>query len=100
MPLLVMISIFSVLAGISQGVCGFGAGVILMVLLPHFYPISQSAAVTGIISLVLIILMLIRYRKHVRIEKIILPLLLYAAVSSSAIYIGVGISGVLNVLGF
>lgn len=47
MPLLVMISIFSVLAGISQGVCGFGAGVILMVLLPHFYPISQSAAVTG-----------------------------------------------------
>lgn len=71
-----------------------------MVLLPHFYPISQSAAVTGIISLVLIILMLIRYRKHVRIEKIILPLILYAAVSSSAIYIGVGISGVLNVLGF
>lgn len=44
--------------------------------------------------------MFIRYRKHVRIEKIILPLILYAAVSSSAIYIGVGISGVLNVLGF
>ncbi len=87
MPLLVLVSIFSVLAGISQGVCGFGAGIILMVLLPHFYPISQSAAITGIISLVIIVFMLIRYRRHIRIEKVILPLILYAAVSSSAIYI-------------
>lgn len=80
-----LIFIFAILAGISQGVCGFGCGIVMMVILPEFFPINQSAGITGLVSLALIILMVIRYRKYIQIKKIVLPLILYAAASAAAI---------------
>ena len=67
----IVIFIFAVISGIAQGVCGFGAGVIMMIILPYFFSISQSAGIAGLISMALIVLMVIRYRKHIRMKNVI-----------------------------
>ena len=40
----ISVCIITVLAGIAHGVCGFGAGIVMMTVLPSFFSISQSAA--------------------------------------------------------
>ena len=39
--------IIALLAGLAQGVCGFGAGILMMLVLPLFLSISRAAAVSG-----------------------------------------------------
>lgn len=78
-------SIVALLAGLAQGVCGFGAGILMMMVLPLFLSISRAAAVSGIVSLALTMLMVLRYRKHISIKKVIVPLIVYALCSALAI---------------
>lgn len=82
----ILIFVFGIIAGISQGVCGFGAGIVMMVLLPELFPMSQAASIAGVISLALIVMMVVRYRKHIAVKKALLPLVLYAAASVAAIH--------------
>ncbi len=79
-------AVITLLAGLAQGVCGFGAGILMMMVLPLFFSISRSAAVAGIVSLALTLLMIIRYRKHISIKKAIVPLLVYSLCSALAIH--------------
>ena len=79
-------AVITLLAGLAQGVCGFGAGILMMMVLPLFFSISRSAAVAGIVSLVVTLLMIIRYRKQISIKKVIAPLLVYSASSALAIH--------------
>ena len=65
--------------------CGFGAGIILMIALPFYYPLSQAAGVSCIMNIALIAAMVYRYRKHINLRKVILPLLLYSTVATAAI---------------
>lgn len=81
----ILIFVFAILAGISQGVCGFGCGIVMMILMPEFFPISQSAGIVGLISMALVIMLVIRYRKHIKVRKMILPLIIYAVASAAAI---------------
>ena len=62
-------AVITLLAGLAQGVCGFGAGILMMMVLPLFFSISRSAAVAGIVSLVVTLLMIIRYRKQSNYSK-------------------------------
>ncbi len=77
--------IIALLAGLAQGVCGFGAGILMMMVLPLFLSISRAAAVSGAVSLALTLLMIIRYRRHVSVRKVVVPLLVYALFSALAI---------------
>ena len=60
--------LFSALAalggGLVMGVTGFGAGMVIMMALPVFYSLTESAALTGIVCTVLNAQMAIRYWKH------------------------------------
>lgn len=82
----VLICAVTVLAGLSQGVCGFGAGILMMMVLPLFFPISRAAGISGTVSLMLTLMMTLRYRKHLSIKKIPLPLIFYAGFSALAIH--------------
>ena len=82
----IAISVISVLAGISQGVCGFGAGILEMMVLPLFFPLSRAAGITGVGSTVLTFLMILRYRRSINLKKVIVPLLVYSSVSATAIH--------------
>lgn len=82
----ISVCIITALAGIAHGVCGFGAGIVMMTVLPSFFSISQSAAIVGVVCIALTSLMILRYRKHVSPRKVILPLIVYSAASAAAIH--------------
>ncbi len=84
----ILICFVTVLAGLAQGVCGFGAGILSMMALPHYFPMTRAAGISGAVSLALTLLMVIRYRKHVNVKKMLLPLLVYAGCSALAIRFG------------
>lgn len=84
----IIICMVTVLAGLAQGVCGFGAGILTMMALPHYFPMSRAAGISGAISLALTLLMVLKYRRHVNVKKTLLPLLVYAACSALAIRFG------------
>ena len=56
----------STIAGLLQGLTGFGAGIILMLYLPYLYPVIQCSGIIGIICLFLSLIMALQYRKFIK----------------------------------
>lgn len=78
----------AIIAGLLQGLTGFGAGIVLMLVLPSFFPILKSSAITGVIGLILCVGMIVRFRHYIKIKELILPTLVYMIASSTALMIG------------
>ncbi len=75
----------AILAGIVQGVTGFGSAIVLMVFLPTILPIPQSAGVASLIMSVSNIMLAWRYRRNIKIKRIIWPFIVYASVAFMAL---------------
>ncbi len=75
----------ALVAGIVQGVTGFGAGVVMMMFLPLQFSVVQSAGVSSAICMILCTAMVYRYRHTINFKKIIGPAVLYLLVSSISI---------------
>lgn len=73
------------LAGIVQGVTGFGGGIIMMLGLPFFFALPQGAGISSAVVGVLCALMAWRYRKEISLRKALLPCLLYIPLCSVAV---------------
>ncbi|MDD6073826.1 MAG: sulfite exporter TauE/SafE family protein [Clostridium sp.] len=74
-------------AGIVQGVTGFGGGVIIMMILPLYFAIPQGAGITVTMGIVLCGMMVIRYRKDIKVKMAITPSVLYLVVCSIVIHV-------------
>ncbi|KRK80920.1 sulfite exporter TauE/SafE family protein [Companilactobacillus nodensis] len=81
------------LAGLVQGLTGFGPAIVLMVFLPSIFPMAKAAGVAGMIPVVSVVMMAIHYRHYIKFKRIIWPFILYAVVASLSIHLG----GLLNV---
>lgn len=79
------ICLIALCGGILQGVTGFGAGVVMMMVLPSFFPLNQAAGVSCAIAIVLCLSVAVRYRSYIQVKKVIWPAILYVAVSSISI---------------
>lgn len=77
--------------GLVQGVTGFGAGVVLMLVLPALLAVPQAAAVSGATCVALTASMTWRYRARVRPAAIAGPAVLYVASSAVAITLTRGV---------
>ena len=77
-----IVALAALISGVVQGSCGFGAGIILMMRCRFIILFSQSAGVSCIMNIALIAAMVYRYRKHINLRKVILPLLLYSTVAT------------------
>ncbi|MCI8294390.1 MAG: sulfite exporter TauE/SafE family protein [Lachnospiraceae bacterium] len=80
-----LIGLTALCAGVLQGVTGFGAGIVMMMVLPSFFPLNQAAGVSCAIAILLSLSMFLRYRGHIQVKKVIWPAVLYVAVSSLSI---------------
>ena len=73
--------LFSALAALSgglvMGVTGFGAGMVIMMVLPVFYSLTDSAAIAGVVGTVLNAQMAIRYWKHIHFQTLVAPTIAY-----------------------
>lgn len=78
----------AILAGLVQGLTGFGSGIILMIFLPSLFPIAQSAGIATLMMALATFLMVYRYRKSIQIKRLILPFVVYASAASLSLHLG------------
>lgn len=75
----------ALIAGIVQGVTGFGAGIIMMMLLPMLYPLTQSAGISVCVSIVLLLSMVYTYHRYINFRLIILPSISFLLIATITI---------------
>ena len=61
----ILIAIAAVVSGFAQSIAGFGAGMILMMVLPNIVGLVQAPGLTTAICLTLAITLLVKYRKSI-----------------------------------
>ena len=77
-----------ILAGLVQGLTGFGSAIIMMIFLPQLLPMSQSAGVAGVIMVASVVTMVWRYRRYIQLKQIIIPFIIYAGVAAWSVHLG------------
>ena len=82
----VLVSITAILAGIVQGITGFGSGIVMMMILPHFFALPQSAGISTAICMFLNMSMVYTYKKHIHFKSVLFPSLCFLCVCSTTIY--------------
>ena len=94
---MVYISVFltTLLAGIVQGVTGFGGGIVTMLIFPYFFSIVLGAGITGSLGIALCGYMAFHYRKELDVKMAIMPALLSIVVSSVVISFSISVDPVL-----
>lgn len=76
------------MAGLVQGLTGFGAAIVMMIFLPQLFPIAQSAAVAGVIMAASVLTLIWRNRHHIHLRQIIIPFIVYASVAAYSVHLG------------
>ena len=76
-----IIIISALLAGAIKSVAGFGAGVILLLVLSQFYDVITSATLNQAICTALPVIMALQYRKYIEWKKVVLPGVCFIAAS-------------------
>ncbi len=85
----------ALLAGLVQGIAGFGSGPVQMMVYPLYWTIPAAAAVSVCVSVPLNLNMTITYLKEIRWKKVLVPILPYMAVCSAAISFSLNVDQVL-----
>ncbi|MFC6181253.1 sulfite exporter TauE/SafE family protein [Lactiplantibacillus daowaiensis] len=84
----VLVFIPGLLAGLVQGLTGFGAAIIMMIFLPSLLPMAQSAGVAGLIMAASVLTLVIRYRRALNVKRILAPFIIYASVAAWSVHLG------------
>ena len=77
--------ITELIAGLVQGVAGFGSGPIAMITFPMHWPLPVSAAISVGVAMALNVNMVWTYRRDVRWKEALLPIIPYLTICSAAI---------------
>ena len=83
-----IVGIASVLGGFTQTVTGFGCGIVIMLFLPYIMTVAQASALSVLITMLLNVLFVAKYRRFIQLRLVVFPALISFAVSTLAIYIG------------
>ncbi|MCI9170272.1 MAG: sulfite exporter TauE/SafE family protein [Lawsonibacter sp.] len=82
-----IIGLSAVVAGVIQNIAGFGAGIILMLILPHFFNMLISPAINAAICTGMTIILAVHYRKYTDYKRVWLPCVCFMAMSVSIIWV-------------
>ena len=77
-----IVILMAFLGGFVQGVTGFGGGIVMMMVFPMLFPLTQAAGINGAILVFLNSTMVYVYRKHINI-KMVLPVFLFSIIVST-----------------
>jgi len=77
----IAIGIISMAAGLVQTVTGFGAVVMMMLVLPFFFSVIDASALALTVALVFSVVLCWQYRKHIRLQIALLPTLAYTIIN-------------------
>ncbi|MFQ6791964.1 MAG: sulfite exporter TauE/SafE family protein [Thomasclavelia sp.] len=76
----------TLIAGFIQSVSGFGAGIIIMSVLPYFFTVLQASAICNFISIFLCAMITLNYKEHIKKELIVKPGIFFIIGATLAIY--------------
>ena len=94
------VGLSSAAAGFLQTVTGFGAATVLMLVLPYFFDMAAAPALSSSICMGLAASLALRFRHAIRLRLVLLPSLIYTAVSILAIRLAAGADLRLLSIGF
>lgn len=77
-----IVVLMAFLGGMVQGITGFGGGIVMMMVFPMLFPLTQAAGINGAILVFLNSTMVYVYRKHIKV-KMVLPVFLFSIVVST-----------------
>jgi len=84
--------------GIVHSITGFGAGIVMMSILPYIFGVIKAPAISSLICTILSVGFAVKYRRHLRWKLIVFPAVIYIAASTCIInivqYIDLNILGV------
>ena len=83
----IIVFFISLLGGVVQSVTGFGAGVVIMLVLPYFFDLIQAPGISSTSILALTFLITWKYRSHIRIRKVIMPALIYTVFACTSVMV-------------
>ena len=85
--MLTYLSVFlaSGVAGLVQGVTGFGSGICMMMLFPTILPVLNASALSGTVSMGCNISLTWAFRKHIRKDLLILPAIVFVIASTAVL---------------
>ena len=90
-----IVILMAFLGGMVQGITGFGGGIVMMMVFPMLFPLTQAAGINAAILVFLNSTMVFVYRKHINV-KMVLPVFLFSiVVSSVTIKIAAGASPII-----
>lgn len=81
-----IVCVLALIAGTVQSFTGFGAGAVIMAVLPYFYGITMSPGICQIICMGLVVTILIRRRRFIRVRQILVPAVIFTLSSVLAVY--------------
>lgn len=77
-----IVILMAFLGGMVQGITGFGGGIVMMMVFPMVFPLTQAAGINAAILVFLNATMVYVYRKHIKL-KMVLPVFLFSIIVSS-----------------
>lgn len=80
-----MIALPALAGGIIQSVTGFGAGIIMMLFFPLVLPMLKASALSTLVTLYLTVSLAWKFRRHVQISLLILPLAVFIACTTASL---------------
>ncbi|GAX03188.1 permease [Secundilactobacillus pentosiphilus] len=84
-----LLIIFPVLlAGLIQGLTGFGAVTTIMIFFPSIFPIAKAAGIGGVVMFAGELALTIHYRRSFKISRVLPALVVYAAVATWSVHLG------------
>lgn len=87
MSWIIVMILAATMAGFVQGVTGFGSGIVMMIFLPSLLPINQSAGVSTLTMLIANVMVVWRYRKHLKWPRLVAPFLIYICMAIFSLYL-------------
>ena len=77
----IAVFLIAAMGGVVQAVTGFGAGVVMMLVLPNFFDLLTAPALSSAIALALNTSLAFRFRKYIRWDLVLLPAVVYTVAS-------------------
>lgn len=77
----------ALIAGLVQGLTGFGAVIIMMIFFPSILPMDKAAGIGGIIMLSSVLALTIRYRHEFKWKRVLIPFIIYASVATWSVHL-------------
>ena len=87
---LLFVALLAFVGSFCQAITGFGGTILMMTLMPMLYEFNAAAGITSAVCCPIALLLMLRYRKAIRLRTLAVPLICYLITSTVAVQLAAG----------